>query len=86
VDTPETNRDAAFKRVKAKRGFQNHATVYMIVNLLLVVTWAVSGMGYFWPIWPIAGWGIGLALHGWSVYFQRPISEDDIRREMERDK
>ena len=20
--------------------------------------------GYFWPIWPMLGWGIGLASHG----------------------
>jgi hypothetical protein len=25
--------------------------------LLLVAIWALSGMGYFWPAWPILGWG-----------------------------
>jgi 2TM domain len=32
------------------------------------------------------GWGIGLAFHGWSVYLPKRISEDEIRREMERDR
>jgi hypothetical protein len=58
--------------------------IYLIVNALLVVIWAATGAGYFWPIWPIAGWGIGVAFNAWAVYFERPITEDEIRREMER--
>ncbi len=80
----ENGREAALKRLKDKRDFKNHAATYLIVNALLVVIWAVSGQGDFWPIWPILGWGIGLALNAWTAYFQRPISEDDIRREMEK--
>jgi len=30
---------------------------------MLVGIWAASGGGYFWPIWPILGWGIGLGCH-----------------------
>ena len=44
-----------------------------------VVVWAVSARGCFRPIWPILGWGVGLAIHGWMTYFQKPIGEDDIR-------
>jgi hypothetical protein len=84
MDVNENLREAAVKRVKAKRDFRNHVVVYLIVNTLLVVIWAASGGGYFWPIWPIAGWGVGLAFNGWSAYFERPITEDDVRREMER--
>lgn len=80
----ENGREAALKRLKDKRDFKNHAATYLIVNALLVVIWAVSGQGDFWPIWPILGWGIGLALNAWTAYFQKPISEDDIRREMEK--
>src|SRR4051794_14107468 len=40
-----------------------HLTVYALVNLFLIAIWAVSGGGYFWPIWPILGWGIGVAAH-----------------------
>ena len=36
---------------------------YAVVNLLLIVVWAISGAGYFWPIWPLLGWGLGLAKH-----------------------
>ena len=56
-------RAAAIRRLKAKRGFQIHAAVFVIINILLVAIWASTGSGYFWPIWPFLGWGIGLALH-----------------------
>lgn len=81
----EHRREAAVGRLKARRDFRNHVAVYVIVNIMLVAIWRVSSGGYFWPIWPMIGWGVGLALHGWSVYYQKPISEDEIRREMERD-
>jgi len=76
-------RQAAIKRIRAKRAFGVHATIYVAVNLLLIAVWAL-GRGYFWPIWPILGWGVGLGVHYWTVHFQRPISEDEIRREMEK--
>jgi hypothetical protein len=83
--TDQERREAAVKRVKAKRDFRNHVAVYVVVNSLLVVIWALSGAGYFWPIWAIVGWGIGLAFNAWNVYFEKPISEAEIRREMDKD-
>jgi fatty acid desaturase len=77
-------REAAIKRVEAKRAFRFHAALYAAVNLLLIIVWAVTGARYFWPIWPILGWGIAVAFHYWAVFRQKPISENDIRREMER--
>jgi len=58
--------------------------LYCAVNALLVVIWAASGAGCFWPIWPIAGWGIALALHAQRVFGQKPISEADMNEEMQR--
>jgi hypothetical protein len=80
----DERRAAAIARITDKREFRNHALVYVAVNALLVVIWAASGAGYFWPIWPIAGWGIGLAAHAWRAYGQKPISEADIAEEMHR--
>lgn len=37
--------------------------IYAAVNLLLIVVWATSGASYFWPVWPLLGWGLGLAKH-----------------------
>ena len=32
----------------------------------------------------LVGWGIGLVLNAWDVYFRRPITEADVRREIGR--
>ena len=80
----QERRDAAIKRVKDKRDFRTHVVSYVVVNLFLVGVWAISGGGYFWPGWVMAGWGIGLVLHGWQTYRgERPITEEDIQREMD---
>ena len=50
----------------------------------LVVIWAVTGAHYFWPIFPIAGWGIGLVMNVWDVYRSDEPNEEQIREEIER--
>ena len=37
---------------------------FIAVNVVLVAVWALSGGGYFWPAWPILGWGLALAKGG----------------------
>jgi hypothetical protein len=34
------------------------------VSVMLVAIWALTGMGYFWPVWPIMGWGISFLAPG----------------------
>jgi hypothetical protein len=80
--TEPTARGLAIKRVKDKRDFTTHAVTYLVVNTFLILVWYLSGAGYFWPGWVLAGWGIGLVLNGWEVYGRKPISEADIEREM----
>lgn len=84
MDHHDERRSAALARITDQRDFRNHALVYCAVNALLVVIWAASGAGYFWPIWAIAGWGIGLAAHAWQIYGRKPISEAEIIEEMRR--
>jgi 2TM domain len=83
MDDRDEQRETVLKRVMAKRDFRNHVAAYLIVNTMFVFIWALSGAGYFWPIWIIASWGVGLAFNAWAVYFENPITEDEIRREME---
>jgi hypothetical protein len=39
------------------------ARTYLAVIALLWLIWLVSGAGYPWPVWPMLGWGIGVAGH-----------------------
>jgi hypothetical protein len=81
----EDERAQAIKRIQAKRAFRAHGFIYVAVNVLLVVIWAITSPGaYFWPVWPILGWGIGLAAHGWFTLGQRRITEAEIQREIEK--
>ena len=77
-------REQAIRSLRKKHRFRRHAFVYVAVNAFLVGIWAVTGAGFFWPVFPILGWGIGLAANAWDVYGQREMSEDAISREAER--
>lgn len=66
--SPEEIEHLARSRAGAKMGWYTHATVYVLVNLLLL---AMSSYGFghkTWSPFPVIGWGIGLALHGISVF------------------
>ena len=84
MPTEDERREAAIRRLKAKRAFMQSLAAYVIVNAFLVAIWALSGQGYFWPIWVMGGWGIGIAFHAWSVYGRGGITEADVQREMQR--
>ena len=81
----DEERRLALKRIRARRDLGTHTVTYLVVNAFLVLIWWVTTPGgYFWPIWPIGGWAIGLALNAWDVLGRRPITEADIDRELRR--
>jgi hypothetical protein len=57
---PPANRSPA--RPPARRPQLDPAVrTYLAVMALLWLIWLVAGAGYPWPIWPMLGWGIGVA-------------------------
>lgn len=76
-------RAEAIRRLRQRRELASHALAYVLVNTTLVVIWAMTGMAFFWPVFPILGWGIGLAFHAWYVFSPVP-SEDRIQAEMQK--
>lgn len=83
--TDETERrEAAIKRLKKKRDFKAHVFAYVVINAFLVGVWALTGAGFFWPAFVLVGWGVGLVFNAWDVYARQDISEEEIRREMEK--
>jgi 2TM domain len=77
-------RERAIKRLKKRRDFVGHLLVYVMVNGIVVTIWAMTDAhGFFWPIFPILIWGIGVVMNGWDVYRGDTFSEDQIQREIE---
>lgn len=47
---------------RARPAVRPDVVPFLVVNLVLIAVWAATGAGYFWPIWPLLGWGLGLML------------------------
>jgi ferric-dicitrate binding protein FerR (iron transport regulator) len=41
----------------ARRRRSGELRVFLGVAVLLIAIWALTGAGYFWPVWPLVGWG-----------------------------
>lgn len=80
----EERRDRAIARLRKKSEFRAHLLAYVLINAFLVTIWALTGAGFIWPVFPMLGWGIGLAFHARDVYWGEEFSEERIRREMQR--
>jgi hypothetical protein len=50
-----------------RKGFRIHATVFVAVQILIVAVWVLQwrlgGTAYPWFVYPLLGWGVGLAAH-----------------------
>jgi hypothetical protein len=81
----EDLRKQAVASIKRKKGFKQTLLAYVVVNAGLVIVWAATGAGYFWPVWVIGGWGIAMAFQGYDAYGRsHGISQDEISSEMQR--
>lgn len=76
--------EAARRRVERRRKFRADIVAYVLINVFLVVVWAATGFGYFWPGWVIGGWGVLLLLDAWNTFYRRPVTESDVEEELRR--
>lgn len=61
-------RRLAERRADMKLAFRSHLFAYVVVNAGLTAINLVTSPDYFWAIWPMLGWGVGLAAHAVAVY------------------
>lgn len=78
----ETQKDQELWKIAKKRvGFKRHLASYLIVNAFLWFLWWFtdgSSHGSFpWPVWPMLGWGIGLAFSYRDAYVHSGSSAID---------
>ena len=77
----------AYRKVKRIKGFYAHLRIYLIINVMILI--ASSNVGVFrevsnheifwsWDTFSIAiSWGIGLVIHGLSVFGRDLFFSDD---------
>ncbi len=86
-DSPEY-RELIRKRLKKQQAFNNYLGVWAGVSLLLLTIWFFTMPGgYFWPMWPILGMGIGAFVQWREAYgpiAPKEITEADIDAEIQR--
>lgn len=58
-----------------KIDFKRHFRTYLVMSLFFIALNTFGGSHNFWAIWPILGWGIGVALQGLSLY--GPLADPD---------
>ena len=81
---PDPLERLARRRAGAKMGWYVHALVYVCVNAgLALIAWR---SGSDWALYPLAGWGLGLAIHGLAVWLRTDggLYERQLRVERKR--
>ena len=71
----------ARRRAAAKLGLYIHAAVYVAVNAFLALVQVQTTPQIHWNLWPLAGWGLGLAIHASVVL----LAGSGLRERMEAD-
>ncbi|MDP3618434.1 MAG: 2TM domain-containing protein [Ramlibacter sp.] len=66
--SPEDIERLAHKRAAAKLGWYFHLAIYILVNSFLFALAYFGLRSRPWSVYPLLGWGLGLALHGASVF------------------
>ena len=89
VSEEQRARRRARRKVEQKLAFYLHLGIYIAVNILLVVINLLTWRGYPWFIYPLVGWGVGVAIHGMVAFFDSSkkmagFKERMIEKETER--
>src|SRR6187431_2696199 len=79
---PEGKDPVLWEIAQKRASFKTHAVTYVIMNAFFWAVWFLSSKSYErdldidvvswghfpWPVWPMIGWGIGLAFHFAGAY------------------
>lgn len=80
----------AKRKVENLKEFYRHLTVYLLVNIFIFAINLYNFQGYWWFVYPLGGWGIGLIIHGLSIFVdgrsKSNWEEKMINKYMEKDK
>lgn len=67
----------AQKRVEDIKGFYGNLSSYIVVNIGLMILNLATSPNHLWFFYPMIGWGIGVIVHGMSVFNYMPFLSSD---------
>ena len=84
--TDEELRKKARKIAKKKSDFYIHLVIYIAVNTFLIAQWwtITEGKGFAWFVFPLFGWGIGLAVHAVDTFRGYDYIEKQTEKEYQK--
>lgn len=84
--TDEQILELAKKRVKDKKDFYAHLSAWVVVNIILIIVWAMTNWGgYPWFVWCLGPWGVGVLFHFLAVFvFENKSDFRAIEKEVEK--
>ena len=68
MNEEEIRYERARKKVEAIKGFYVHLSIYLLVNLFLLLLNILTSPDTLWFWMPLLGWGIAILAHGFSVF------------------
>ena len=79
----------AKKRVDEIKGLYTHLGVYVLINAMLFLINITTSPEILWFIWPLFGWGVGVAIHaiyvlGFGRWFGPDWEEKKIQEMMDK--
>ncbi len=79
----------AQERVREIKDFYNHLGTFIVVCTLLFLI-NIYSSGFFWVVFAIGGWGIGILSHasktfGWNPFFSKDWEKRKIQEYINRD-
>lgn len=76
--------EALWKVAKKRSAFKLSVIIYLVINAFLVGLWYVTTgrTYYFWPIWPMIGWGLAIVFQFVDAYMANGLFSED--KEFER--
>ena len=79
-------RRKATRRVYARVGLMWHAGVFAMVNAAMYAIDERYTPTVAWFVWPLAAWGVALALHAFATFSAAGMTEDMIQAQIQREK
>jgi len=87
--TNDPKDEMLWRIAKRRVAFKQTFVAYLLVNMFLIAVWYFSSgtESYFWPKWPLLGWGLGLTIQYFDAYHGNSLfsPEDEYQKLKKKD-